>query len=323
MFRYAVLSTQLIVTATSLLAGELDNRRLIGSMGKAERVLEGRKEVVLFEHTGKGCMTHFWMGGNFEGVEDTRIRYYVDGEEVASIDMDLYMGHGIGFNDNYAPWATKYAGKVGNRNGIYNNYRIPFGTSVKITAQRPEDYEGAPAVWWIVRGVENGRVRLGGVELPEEARLKLHRVEGQIVEPLDEFDLFDVDGAGAVFNVAIAAQGLEYDHLSFLEACIRAYTGDSREPVMLSSGLEDYFLGTYYFDTGRFYADIAGLTHMDREAQSFSAYRFHDDDPIFFKSGLRVTCRNGETQHGTPKGPVAFTMPPRTRYTTYAWVYQW
>lgn len=47
--------------------------------------------------------------------------------------MGLYMGHGIGFNDNHAPWATKYIGKIGKRNGIYNNYRIPFGKSVRVT----------------------------------------------------------------------------------------------------------------------------------------------------------------------------------------------
>jgi len=79
----------------------------IGSIGKHRQVLGGGKEAVLFEHEGRGCLTHFWFGGNFKGVEDTRIRYYVDGEETASIDMDLYMGHGIGFNDNKAPWSNR------------------------------------------------------------------------------------------------------------------------------------------------------------------------------------------------------------------------
>lgn len=202
--------------------------RPIGTIGKAERVLKADAETVLYEHEGTGCLTHFWFGGNFDGVENTRIRYYVDGEEKPSIDMDLYMGHGIGFNDNHAPWATKHVGKIGKRNGLY-----------------------------------------------------------------------------------------------YLEACMRAYLGESEKPLMLSSGLEDYFLGTYYFDTGRYYADIAGLTHFDRKANTFSAYRFHDDDPLFFDDGLRLTCRNGETEHGTAEGPTAYREPPTTRYTTYVWIYQW
>ena len=304
----------------NVFAGDANELRPIGGIGKGERVLKGGKEAVLFEHKGKGTMTHFWFGGNFKGVEDTRIRYYVDGEEVASIDMDLYMGHGIGFNDNQAPWATKYVGKIGRRNGIFNNYRIPFGKSIRVTAQRSEDAEDDPQIWWIIRGVENGRVSLGGVELPEKARLKLIRLENRDAESLEEFDLCKVDGKGALFQVAIAAKGTK---LQYLEACMRAYLGGKQEPLMLSSGLEDYFLGTYYFDTGTYHTDISGLTHFDRKAGSFSAYRFHDEDPVFFQDGLRLTCRCGETEHGRADEKKGYLHPTKTRYTTYTWVYQW
>lgn len=292
----------------------------IGTIGKGQRVLKGGKEALLFEHQGAGCLTHFWFGGNFKGVEDTRIRYYVDGEEAPSIDMELYMGHGIGFKDNYAPWATKHIGKVGKQNGIYNNYRIPFGKSIRVTAQRDKDAEDGPQIWWILRGVENGRVRLGGVELPAAARLKLIRLENHDAEPLEEFDLCKLAGKGALYQVAIAAKG---GSLTYLEACMRAYLAGNKEPLMLSSGLEDYFLGTYYFDTGMFHADIAGLTHFDKKEKSFSAYRFHDDDPVFFQNGLRLTCRCGETEHGQTGGEQGYLNPPKTRYTTYTWVYQW
>jgi hypothetical protein len=292
----------------------------IGTMGKGERVLKGDKEAVLYEHQGQGCLTHFWFGGNFKGVETTRIRYYVDGETVPSIDMELYMGHGIGFGDNDAPWATKHIGKIGRQNGIYNNYRIPFGKSIKVTAQRSAAADDAPRTWWIIRGVENGRVSLGGVELPREARLKLVRLEDHVAQPLEEFDLCNVTGRGALFQVAIAAQG---SSLTYLEACMRAYVGGKRTPLMLSSGLEDYFLGTYYFDTGRYHADIAGLTHFDKKTSSFSAYRFHDEDPIFFQNGLRLTCRCGETERGQIESKVGYLDPKETRYTTYTWLYQW
>jgi len=297
-----------------------ENLHPIGTMGKGVRVLGGIKEAVLFEYQGAGCLTHFWFGGNFKGVEDTRIRYYVDNEKVPSIDMDLYMGHGIGFNDNTAPWSTKHIGKIGKRNGIYNNYRIPYGKSIRVTAQRSEHADDNPRVWWIIRGVENGRVSLGGVELPKESRLKLIRLENYDAAPLEEFDLCNVSGKGALYQVAIAARG---NKLNYLESCMRAYLGGKQKPLMLSSGLEDYFLGTYYFDTGKFHADIAGLTHFDRKTNSFSAYRFHDEDPIFFQDGLRLTCRCGETEHGLADEKKGYLNPATTRYTTYTWVYQW
>lgn len=87
---------------------------------------------------------------------------------------------------------------------------------------------------------------------------------------------------------------------------------------LLICGLEDYFLGTYYFNTGRYYSDVAGLTHFDQEKNEFSAYRFHVDDPVFFKKGLRLTNRIGEEINGH-----IFHKPPKTNYTTYVWMYQW
>ena len=103
---------------------------------------------------------------------------------------------------------------------------------------------------------------------------------------------------------------------------MRAYFGAEPHPVMLSSGLEDYFLGTYYFQKGAYANDLAGLTHLDEQAQTFSAYRFHEQDPVFFSNGFRLTCRCGETETGAPTGTTAGDPPP-TRYRTYAWVYEW
>ena len=48
-----------------------------------------------------------------------------------------------------------------------------------------------------------------------------------------------------------------------MEACMRAYIGGAKEPLMLSSGLEDYFIGTYYFNKGRYATPAAGVTHLD------------------------------------------------------------
>jgi hypothetical protein len=299
---------------------KIKDLQTFGTMGKGECVLAENKEALLLEHKGKGCLSHFWFGGNFKGVENTRIRFYVDGEKEPSIDMDLYMGHGIGFNDQQAPWATKYIGKIGKQNGLFNNYRIPFCSSIRVTAQKAEDADANPQIWWIIRGVENGRVSLGGVELPESAKLNLFRLEDHKAEPLEEFDLCNTEGKGALFQVTIAAKA---DSFTYLEACMRAYLKEKQKPLMLSSGLEDYFLGTYYFDTGKFYSDIAGLTHFDKENNSFSAYRFHDEDPIFFQDGLRLTCRCGETEHGKNDEKDAYLNPSKTQYTTYTWLYKW
>ncbi len=305
----------------------LANLKTFGTIGKEVTPLTVEKEAELFHHEGKGALTHMWFGGSFKGYARTRIRVYVDGEKKAGIDMELFLGHGIGFGDASCPWGIGRFGNTGGDSGIYNTYRIPFGRSVRVTAQLAPGSEPHPMFWWIIRGTENLPVEIGGVRLPEMARLRLRTLENFVARPLEEFALCDTPGSGLLYQVTIAAKGARkarkdegerWKDLSFMESCVRAYMGGDKEPLFLSSGLEDYFLGTYYFKAGRYYTPVAGLTHFDAKANEFSAYRLHEDDPVFFHQGLRLTCRCGEKINGH-----TFHDPPETEYTTYVWLYQW
>ena len=189
----------LLAVSHTAMAQEADISKLktFGTIGKEMRPLKGDVEATLFRHDGKGCLTHMWFGGEWKDCERTRIRVYVDGELKPSIDMELFLGHGIGFGDNFSPWGTARIGKIGTGTSVYNTYRIPFGTSVRVTASSSLDAPDAPQFWWIIRGTENLVVTLGGVKLPDIARLKLHKVENYTARPLEEFALCDVKGSGA------------------------------------------------------------------------------------------------------------------------------
>lgn len=300
--------------------------KTFGTMGKEVTPLRRDRETELFRHEGKGCLTHMWFGGGWKDCDKTRLRIYVDGETNASIDMELFLGHGIGFGDETAPWGIARIGRTGGGANVYDTYRIPFGNRIRVTAQLAPDSPGNPLFWWIIRGTENLPVELGGVRLPDRARLKLYKLENYLAQPLEEFSLCDVPGDGALYGVTMAAKGQRkladpsqrWQDLSFMEACMRAYLGGASKPLYLSSGLEDYFLGTYYFNKGRYATPVAGLTHFDANKNEFSAYRFHEDDPVFFQNGLRLTCRCGEKL-----GEKVFHNPPPALYTTYVWLYQW
>lgn len=75
-------------------ATDLDQLKTFGTAGKAVYPFtEGSKtEATLFEHEGKGCLTHMWFGGNWPDWERQRIRVYVDGEAKASIDLPQEIG---------------------------------------------------------------------------------------------------------------------------------------------------------------------------------------------------------------------------------------
>ena len=321
------LSGLLVVGAMTSSAADMpSNLKTFGTMGKQLTVLSHGSETELFQHAGKGCLTHMWFGGSFKDYDKTRIRVYVDGETNASIDMEMFLGHGIGFADKSAPWGVARIGKTGDPSGVYDTYRIPFEKSVRVTAQLAPTTPDHPEFWWIVRGTENLPAELGGMRLPERARLKLYKMEHHAARPLEEFALCDVQGEGALYEVTMSAKGSRttanpgdrWKDLSYMEGCMRAYLDGAAQPLFLSSGLEDYFCGTYYFNKGRYYTDVSGLTHLDADAHEFSAYRFHDQDPIFFHKGMRLACRCGDTVAGNVIGD-----PPATEYTTYVWVYQW
>ena len=301
---------------------DVDDLKTFSSIGKERPVLNGYGEAELLLHEGRGCLTHMRFGGDWPGYDQTVLRVYVDGEERPSVEMELGLGHGVGFGDNAAPWGSEKMGKTGHPSGLYNTFKIPFGKSIRVTAQRAKDSPDGAPFWWIIRGTENLPVTLAGVRLPETARLRLYKLENHVARPLEQFSLCDVPGSGALYLVTMAGEGLrksgDWKDISYLEAIVRAYLNGEKTPILLSSGLEDYFLGTYYFNRGRYANALAGLTHFDKKQNTFSAYRFHDDDPVFFQRGLRLTCRCGEELNGK-----RLHDPPDTRFTTYTWVYQW
>lgn len=306
------------VPAAAARARAVVGARTFTHCGKEEHPFVTTAEAELANQDGRGYLDHMWFGGSFPNYKRLRIRIYVDRELRPSIDMELGLGAGVGFADPFAPWGTRWSGVTGMPSGIFLNYRVPFTTNVRVTAELPEGAPSDAPFWWIVRGIENHPLQVAGFALPATARLRMHALADYTAQPLEEFDLCRAAGAGLVFLVAIAAQSTNFE---FLEAQMRAYIDGARNPQFLSSGLEDYFLGTYYFNRGAYRLPQAGLTHKDAKDHSFSAYRFHDEDPVVFSRGLRLTCRCGERRGEKVFGGSG--NPQATTYTAYTWTYEW
>jgi len=295
----------------------LPGLRTFTCTGKEEQPFLQAPEAQLGWQVGSGYLDHMWFGGAFKDYKRLRIRVYVDGEAVPSIDMELGLGVGVGFQDPTAPWGNRFGGVTGEPSGVYFNHRIPYARSIRVTAELPPGVSRDTVLWWIIRGLENGVPKVCGFSLPLAARLKLHKVVDREVQPLEEFELAQGAGAGLLFQVTIAAQSTNFE---FLEGQMRAYFGSDTKPQFLSSGLEDYFLGTYYFNRGLYHLPQAGLTHKNETTHSFSAYRYHDEDPVVFADGFRLTCRCGERRGEKTFGTTGHPQP--AKYTTYAWIYE-
>jgi len=309
-------SLQLSAAGGNLLAPS-NNLLAFSSVGKQVGALSGGEYTVLTQ-PGAGCLTHMYFSGL--GVSSMRIRVYVDGEATSSIDMANDLGTGYAFGGS-SPTGNSQMGTYG---GIYNNYRIPFGNGVRVTVW-PMWAPADTNLWWTIRGTQNLPLVAAGQTLPATTRLKLYRNEWLTAQPLQEFNLCNVpSGNGLVYQVMVAAHGNNNNgnaDLSYMEGMVRGYFNGATNAMLLSSGLEDYFLGSGYFWQNQLYnGEAAGLTSLNKSAgnNSFSAYRFHLNDLLLFQNGLRLTLRCGDQVNGQ-----TVNTPQATTYATYTWVYQW
>jgi hypothetical protein len=143
---------------------------------------------------------------------------------------------------------------MGRQGGVYNTYRIPFGNGIRVTVLPTTDDFGTVTrnlAWWIIRGSRNLPITIGGVKLPASARLRLHRLENYTAKPLEEFTVAQATARGALYQVFVAVIGGRdsntWEDQSYQEGCVRAYFNGSQKAVLLSSGLEDYFVSSGYF----------------------------------------------------------------------------
>jgi len=275
-----------------------------------------------------GVMTHFWITQGNPSGDQTLIRYYVDGELNASIAFEPSMACGVGFYDVSAPWGTKWFGKGAKDNGYFLNFRIPFQKSIVITAQHTTGTVGG--FYMIVRGGTNLPLDFGGVKIPPTAKLNLFTVNRNF-DPIEFVTIAQVKAgySGVHFMHTLAVQS---GNENFMEGCYHMLAGDEEFPgTVLSTGMEDYFDSAWYFNAGPFHLPVAGLTHIENSGGvlTFSAYRFHEMDPLTFTNGMTLLWRNGDIVDNAgikcliETGGRVVGSPTKSLVSSYAWVYTW
>jgi len=275
-----------------------------------------------------GVLNHFWITYMSESDNGTIIRYYIDGEQNASIVFTPSLLCGVGFYDAQGPWGTNWFGKGADDGAWWSNFNIPFQKSLVVTMQHL--YGSFGGYYVIVRGQTNLPIVLGGRTLPKTAKMNQFRID-QLYHPLDWVPLVNVtSGPGMHFMVTIAAQS---GNLNFLEGCLHVYMdGDNTFPgFVISTGTEDYFDSAWYFNGGQFHYPVSGFTHLTQEPNNvtWSAYRFHDTDPLFFNDGFQLIWRNGDMVdmagmkcYMESGGPFAGS-PTDSNIQAYGWAYTW
>lgn len=132
-----------------------------------------------------------------------------------------------------------------------------------------------------------------------------------------DFELLPaVNGRGRFLgtNVGVFANPL-YEDYWWGEGEVKIYLdGDKEYPTLAGTGTEDY-IGTAW-SQGIFYNDFAGSLLANKDHAGWAFYRYHINDPIFFKTDCRVTLQQiggnrkelvqGLQDKGVPMIPVGF-----------------
>ena len=103
--------------------------------------------------------------------------------------------------------------------------------------------------------------------------------------------------------------------------------------------MEDFFDSAYGFAAGPFRFPVSGCTHREVPTgggMALSAFRFHEESPLAFTGGVKMTWRVGDyiNPKRFPDSPKCYIDQPQqgdhpvgnpqpTTVTSYAWVYTW
>jgi hypothetical protein len=232
--------------------------------------------------------------------EHGRIAFYVDEESSAAIDVTILQlaaiskwGSTHGVPADGSPWGIDLIGKPAAEGGIYSTIRIPFQKSIRITIRAPPSAHVFSEFFFNVRGVEASPVQLGEYVLPNSAKLRAERHENVGMTPFSFMRVLNSTRAGALLLVQFDGNAVNF---GFLEACVRANIDGHL--TFLSSGMEDYFLSSCYFDEGRYVTPNAGMTFMSIGAPGLEArvgaFKTHTRDVIFWNQSMELIWRYGE-----------------------------
>jgi len=274
-----------------------------------------------------GVMTHFWTTAPPHVEGGVLIRYYIDGETNASIAFQPALACGVGFSDETAPWGLKWFGKGAADGGWFWNFRVPFQKSVVVTIQHL--YGPFGGFYVIVRGLTNVPVRIGDLQLPSTARLHQFTTNATFA-PLALITLASLpSGKGVFFMHTLSVQS---GNPNFMEGCYHwILPGNTYPGILLASGTEDYFDSGWYFNAGPFKFPVSGLSHQTvaNNNMTWSAYRFHEMDPLTFTNGFSFVWRNGDLLDAagikcmTLTGGTIVGSPTPAGIVAYAWAYSW
>ena len=261
-------------------------------------VIKAKTVYTVAEIDGPGSVQHIWMTptGNWRY---SILRFYWDGETTPSVEVPVGDFFGMGWGQ-YSPLQSLAV--CVNPGSAFNCYwPMPFRKKCRITMENIDDRD--MVLYYQVDYVLT--------EVPNDAAY--FHAQFRRVNPLPlktDYTLVDsIKGKGQYVGTYMA-WGV-HNNGWWGEGEIKFFMdGDTDYPTICGTGTEDYFCGSYDFDTRKknsagveetdyteFSTPYSGLPQVIKGdghyniAQRFGLYRWHITDPIRFEKSLKVTIQ--------------------------------
>jgi hypothetical protein len=261
--------------------------------------IQSGETITLADIEGPGAIQHMWMTptGNWRF---SILRIYWDDETEPSVECPVGDFFGMGWN-KYAPLASLPV--CVNPGSAFNCYwSMPFRKKCRITMQNINDKDPMTLYY---------QVDYTLTEVPADAayfHAQFRRLNPDISSDYTIVD--NIKGKGQYVGVYLA-WGVNNNGW-WGEGEIKFFLdGDTRFPTICGTGTEDYFCGSYDFDTRKlnstggddteytiFCTPYSGLHQVIKGdghynvMQRFGMYRWHIMDPIRFEKDLKVTIQD-------------------------------
>jgi hypothetical protein len=262
-------------------------------------IIKPGETITLAEMIGPGAIQHIWMtpSGNWRF---SILRMYWDDESQPSVECPVGDFFGMGWNQ-YAPLVSSVV--CVNPGSAFNAYWVmPFRKKCRITMENIDDQDPMTLFY---------QVDYSLTEIPADAGYFHAQFRRLLINETSDYTIVDgIRGKGHYVGTYLA-WGVKNNGW-WGEGEIKFFIdGDTKYPTICGTGTEDYFCGSYCFDSRKtndegveevnyteFSTPYSGLHQVIRGdghfnvMQRFGMYRWHIMDPIRFEKDLKVTIQD-------------------------------
>ena len=291
--------------AMATLSDERTHQVCTYDLGVEKKVPVQRGEtVVLGDVSGCGYIAQMWLTfpgwfwrnwepeapNNSSILKTLILRIYWDGADRPAVEVPVGDFFGVGLCE-VANFTSRYIGM--SSGGFYSRFPMPFRSGFRIEVEnRDADID--------TQVYANVLYQLSD-QLPAECGyFHSHFHTGNNPGP-DPLVVAAASGRGHYAGVALSMQARDHNYLGFLEAPEYVFVDDDWQTArIVGTGLEDYFMGGWYFREGLFAGDLHGLPVKDALNSMTAMYRVHEADAIHFQRRFRLEFTNPFVDEAKP-----------------------